>query len=116
DRRRSAERLRRPAGRGTGHRDFLSHHGQPPDDHRMGPGHGPAAPADLLRRNRADRERSRDRPAPERGAASPGDVRALYPEVFHFGILHIRSYGLLLAVAFLVGTWLGLKEARRLGL
>jgi phosphatidylglycerol:prolipoprotein diacylglycerol transferase len=40
----------------------------------------------------------------------------MYPEVFHWGVLHVRSYGLLLAVAFLVGTWLGLKEARRLGL
>jgi phosphatidylglycerol:prolipoprotein diacylglycerol transferase len=36
--------------------------------------------------------------------------------VVHWGVLHIRSYGLLLAVAFLVGTWLSLREARRLGL
>lgn len=28
----------------------------------------------------------------------------------------MRTYGLSLAIAFLVGTWLGLKEARRLGL
>jgi phosphatidylglycerol:prolipoprotein diacylglycerol transferase len=40
----------------------------------------------------------------------------VYPEVFQWGFLHVRSYGLLLAVAFLVGTWLGLKEARRRGL
>jgi phosphatidylglycerol:prolipoprotein diacylglycerol transferase len=40
----------------------------------------------------------------------------MYPDVVHWGFLHIRSYGLMLATAFLVGTWLGLKEARRLGL
>ena len=40
----------------------------------------------------------------------------MHPEIFHFGFLHLRSYGLLLAIAFLVGTWLGLREARRLRL
>ena len=40
----------------------------------------------------------------------------MYPEIAHWGFLHIRSYGLMLAIAFLVGTWLGIKEARRLGL
>src|SRR4030067_1587600 len=40
----------------------------------------------------------------------------MYPEIFQWGILHVRSYGLMLAVAFLVGTWLALREARRLGL
>ncbi len=40
----------------------------------------------------------------------------MYPEIVHFGALHIRSYGLALAIAFLVGTWLGLKEARRFGM
>ena len=40
----------------------------------------------------------------------------MFPEVASLGVLHVRSYGLMLAVAFLVGTWLGLKEARRLGL
>ena len=40
----------------------------------------------------------------------------MHPEIAHWGFLHIRSYGLLLAVAFLVGTWLGLREARRLSL
>ena len=37
----------------------------------------------------------------------------MYPEIAHLGFLHIRSYGLMLAIAFLVGTWLSLKEARR---
>ena len=40
----------------------------------------------------------------------------MYPELFHLGPLHIRTYGLMLALAFLVGTWLGVKEARRLNL
>lgn len=40
----------------------------------------------------------------------------MHPELLHWGILHIRSYGLMLAVAFLVGTWLSLAEARRRGL
>lgn len=40
----------------------------------------------------------------------------MYPDVFHVGFLHIRSYGLMLAIAFLVGTWIALREARRLGL
>lgn len=40
----------------------------------------------------------------------------MHPDVFQWGFLHVRSYGLALAAAFLVGTWLGLREARRLGL
>ena len=40
----------------------------------------------------------------------------MYPDVLQVGFLHVRSYGLMLAIAFLAGTWLGLKEARRLGL
>lgn len=40
----------------------------------------------------------------------------MHPEVFHWGVIHIRSYGLMLALAFLLGTWLTLREARRLGL
>lgn len=40
----------------------------------------------------------------------------MYPEVVSWGPIHVRTYGLSLAVAFLVGTWLGLKEARRLRL
>jgi len=37
----------------------------------------------------------------------------MYPEVFHWGVLHVRSYGLMLAIAFLFGTWLAVQEARR---
>ena len=40
----------------------------------------------------------------------------MHPELFHLGLLHIRSYGVMLAIAFLVGTWLALREARRLSL
>jgi phosphatidylglycerol:prolipoprotein diacylglycerol transferase len=40
----------------------------------------------------------------------------MFPELFQWGFLHIRSYGVLLAVAFLVGTWLALRESRRLAL
>ena len=40
----------------------------------------------------------------------------MYSEVFQWGFIHIRSYGVMLAIAFLVGTWLGLREARRRGL
>lgn len=40
----------------------------------------------------------------------------MHPELFTLGPLHLRSYGLMLAVAFLVGTWLALREARRRGL
>jgi phosphatidylglycerol---prolipoprotein diacylglyceryl transferase len=40
----------------------------------------------------------------------------VFPEIAHWGFLHIRSYGLTMAIAFLVGTWLGLREARRIGL
>jgi len=40
----------------------------------------------------------------------------LYPEVFSWGFIHIRTYGLMLALAFLVGTVLALREARRLRL
>jgi phosphatidylglycerol:prolipoprotein diacylglycerol transferase len=40
----------------------------------------------------------------------------MLPEIAHWGFLHIRSYGLMLAIAFLVGTWLALREARRLGI
>ena len=40
----------------------------------------------------------------------------MIPELFHAGPLHLRSYGVMMAIAFLVGTWLGLREARRLGL
>jgi phosphatidylglycerol:prolipoprotein diacylglycerol transferase len=40
----------------------------------------------------------------------------VHPEILHWGVLNITSYGLLLAVAFLVGTWLALRESRRLRL
>jgi phosphatidylglycerol:prolipoprotein diacylglycerol transferase len=40
----------------------------------------------------------------------------LHPELLHVGFVHLRSYGLMMAVAFVVGTFLGLREARRLGL
>jgi phosphatidylglycerol---prolipoprotein diacylglyceryl transferase len=40
----------------------------------------------------------------------------MHPELFQFGPLHLRSFGAAMAVAFLVGTWLGMREARRRGL
>ena len=40
----------------------------------------------------------------------------MFPELFHVGAIHVRTYGLMLAVAFLVGTWIALQEARRLAL
>jgi phosphatidylglycerol:prolipoprotein diacylglycerol transferase len=40
----------------------------------------------------------------------------LYPEILRWGPIHVRSYGLMMAVAFLFGTWLALREARRRGL
>ena len=40
----------------------------------------------------------------------------MHPELFHWGPLHVRSYGAMMAVAFLFGTWLALKDARRRGL
>ena len=40
----------------------------------------------------------------------------MHPDVFHWGFLHVRSYGVMLALAFLVGTAVALREARRLRL
>lgn len=40
----------------------------------------------------------------------------MHPELFQLGPVHLRSYGLFMAVAFVVGTFIGLREARRLGL
>lgn len=40
----------------------------------------------------------------------------MYPELLQLGPIHIRAYGAMLAVAFLVGTFLALSEARRLKL
>jgi phosphatidylglycerol:prolipoprotein diacylglycerol transferase len=40
----------------------------------------------------------------------------VHPEILQLGPFHLRSYGLMLAVAFLVGTFVSLREARRLEL
>jgi len=40
----------------------------------------------------------------------------MHPELWHWGAIHLRSYGVMLAVAFLVGTWIATLEARRLRL
>jgi len=40
----------------------------------------------------------------------------MHPELFQLGPVHLRSFGTMMAVAFLVGTWLGMLEARRLSL
>jgi phosphatidylglycerol:prolipoprotein diacylglycerol transferase len=40
----------------------------------------------------------------------------MFPEVFHLGPLHLRSFGVMLALAFLVGSWIALGEARWRGL
>ena len=40
----------------------------------------------------------------------------MHPEVFRWGFIDIRSYGVVMAVAFLFGTWLAVREARRLRL
>jgi phosphatidylglycerol:prolipoprotein diacylglycerol transferase len=40
----------------------------------------------------------------------------LHPEILNLGFVHLRSYGLMMAVAFVVGTFLGLREARRVSL
>lgn len=40
----------------------------------------------------------------------------MHPELLHLGPLHLRSFGGMMALAFLVGTWLSLREARRLKL
>lgn len=37
----------------------------------------------------------------------------MYPELFSFGPFHLRTFGVLLAAAFLIGTWIALGEARR---
>ncbi|MEP7028930.1 MAG: prolipoprotein diacylglyceryl transferase, partial [Candidatus Eisenbacteria bacterium] len=39
----------------------------------------------------------------------------MFPEIFHIGPFHLRSFGVMLALAFLVGTWIALAEARRRG-
>jgi len=40
----------------------------------------------------------------------------VHPEILRWGMLNITSYGLMLAIAFLAGTWVALRESRRLGL
>ena len=40
----------------------------------------------------------------------------MHPELLQLGPVHLRSYGVLMAVAFVAGTFLALREARRLGL
>lgn len=40
----------------------------------------------------------------------------MFPEIFSFGPFHLRSFGVMLAAAFLVGTWISLGEARRRGI
>lgn len=40
----------------------------------------------------------------------------MLPELFQFGPFHLRSFGVMLALAFLAGTWIALREARRRGL
>lgn len=40
----------------------------------------------------------------------------MHPELFQLGPIHLRSYGVMMAIAFLVGTALALREARRLRL
>jgi len=40
----------------------------------------------------------------------------VHPELWNWGPIHLRSYGVMLAVAFLVGTWIATREARRLHL
>ncbi|MCX5800514.1 MAG: prolipoprotein diacylglyceryl transferase [Candidatus Eisenbacteria bacterium] len=37
----------------------------------------------------------------------------MHPEILHVGILHLKSYGLALTLAFLVGTHIAMRRARR---
>ena len=40
----------------------------------------------------------------------------MHPDIVHWGAFHVRSFGLFLAVAFLVGSWLARSTARARGL
>jgi len=40
----------------------------------------------------------------------------VFPELVSLGPFHLRTFGVLLATAFLVGTWISLGEARRRGI
>ncbi len=39
----------------------------------------------------------------------------MHPEFLHLGPIHLRAFGTMMAIAFLAGTGLGLREAKRLG-
>jgi len=39
----------------------------------------------------------------------------MFPILIKIGSVELRSYGVMIALAFVVGTWLGLREARRKG-
>ena len=40
----------------------------------------------------------------------------MYPVLFEFGEFQLRSYGTIVALSFLIGLWLSMKEAERKGL
>lgn len=40
----------------------------------------------------------------------------MHPDLFHIGPLHIKTYGLALAISFFVGVWLAVKRAKAKGL
>lgn len=40
----------------------------------------------------------------------------MYPVLFQFGNLELRSYGAFVALSFFIGLWLSIKEARRKGI
>ncbi|MBI3622180.1 MAG: prolipoprotein diacylglyceryl transferase [Nitrospirae bacterium] len=39
----------------------------------------------------------------------------MFPILIKIGAIELRSYGVMIALAFVVGTWLGVREARRKG-
>jgi len=40
----------------------------------------------------------------------------MHPDLFHIGALHIKTYGLMLAISFFLGVWLAVKRAQKSGL
>jgi len=40
----------------------------------------------------------------------------MHPELFHIGPLHIKAYGLTLAISFFLGVWLAIKRGEKRGL
>lgn len=40
----------------------------------------------------------------------------MFPEILQVGPLHLRSYGFLLAIGFLIGTWMVLRDGRSRGM